>query len=421
MALEIRTPADLEDWKPFGFLISVAFGEMPTEPTDDPVEREGIERGARMRPFDFRIGIVEVDDSGGETLLGGCASYEFDVSLPGGARLRAAGLSAVGADPTKRGRGALRTMMGEHLARARQRGHVVGLLNASESSIYRQFGYGCLSSTAVYEIDSDRAAFRTPFTDTGTTELVPIPAARVGELAEIYQRVGDVVPGTTGRDDDWWQVVVGPNVTWLGGGKQIGVIHRDANGHADGYLLYRVSHKPNWVNDDEVEILELLGTTTEAELALFQYARDLPMTRRVRWTQAPLDPAVRHHLRDPRQLHEVDQHDLLWMRMLDVPAVLTARSYDLDGAVTLEVTDTFLPEAGGTWRLVVRGGAATMMPAEGDSDVSLATEVLSAAVLGGTRLRELHRAGLVAGDDRAIDLLDRLLLTARLPFSLSKF
>jgi len=151
-----------EDWRPFDQVVAASFGAAWEEP-----KPEDIEAMAAEAPYDFRIGVMD-----GDEVLGGCASYEFDLSLPGGCAVPVAALTGVGGDPSKRGRGVLRSMMVEHLDRARARGHAASILNASEASIYSQFGYGHATTVVGYEVDPDHARFSQPLDDPGSFELI---------------------------------------------------------------------------------------------------------------------------------------------------------------------------------------------------------------------------------------------------------
>ena len=54
--------------------------------------------------------------------------------------------------------------------------------------------------------------------------------------------------------------------------------------------------------------------------------------------------------------------DGLWLRLMDLPRALEARAYEGSGALTLEVTDTFVPANTGRWRVEVTQGEAVVTP-----------------------------------------------------------
>jgi predicted acetyltransferase len=411
MANRIMTPTSYDEWRPFDQVVSASFGAAWEEP-----KAEEIESYAREAPFDFRIGVMD-----GDEVLGACAAYEFDLSLPGGCAVSVAALTGVGGDPTKRGRGALRAMIVEHLDRARARGHAASILNASESSIYGQFGYGHATTTVGYEVDPDRAEFRQPLEDPGSFELVHDLEASIPLFQTAYDAAARTVPGTGGRNVDWWKSVVGKKSGWRGGGKQLGVVHRDVAGVADGYLLYELKETGGWVNNDAVIVRELLGASVTTELALFEFATKIPLQRNVRWPEGPVDFVARHHLFDPRQLHVVDSHDLLWLRPLNIVELLASRTYAADGTFVLGIDDDLHEDQRGPWRLEIVDGIAEVVPTDEPAAVTLTSQQVGMLLLGDHRLQELVYAGVVTGDPAVLRSLDQALLTDRRPYNLSKF
>ena len=113
---------------------------------------------------------------GGED-VGGAAVIELPLTLPGGAEVAMDGVTWVAVLATARRRGALRAMMKRLLDDARDRGVAVLGLGASESSIYRRFGYGVASHVGRGEIDTVHAALRVPFDDPGRVRFHPLDDA----------------------------------------------------------------------------------------------------------------------------------------------------------------------------------------------------------------------------------------------------
>jgi len=98
LAIEIRTvPAD--QLRPWIDAVNVAFGE-PVDEAQWQLDQTLIEPERVLGAYD------------GETLVGGGAAFSFRMTVPGGARVRTAGVTAVGVMPTHRRRGILRNLMG---------------------------------------------------------------------------------------------------------------------------------------------------------------------------------------------------------------------------------------------------------------------------------------------------------------------
>src|ERR671924_60027 len=85
------------------------------------------------------------------SIVGNAAAVSFRLTVPGGARVSASGITAVGVPPSHRRRGITTALMERQLRDTISRGEPVSVLHASEGGIYGRFGYGVASM--VSEID----------------------------------------------------------------------------------------------------------------------------------------------------------------------------------------------------------------------------------------------------------------------------
>lgn len=368
-------------------------------------------------PVERMIGVFD-----GHRIVGTAASYPFELTLPGGAVVPAAGLAEVTVAPTHRRQGILRSMMREYHDEARSHGEVVGLLTASDTRIYPRFDYGASSSFINWTIDTDRAAFREEPTAPG--RLVEVPKAEALPLvAAAYERVREVRAGSIARSDSWWTLMLSDFPSWKGGGPLHVVVHRDGDGQPDGYATYKMHNRTEqWVNRWEVEVTELLAVDHDVEAVLWRHLFDLDLVDRVCARMLPIDDPTRWRLAEPRQLLQQGPIDALWLALLDPARVLEARSFWVDSDLVIETTSQFEDSAAGRWRLVVADGSAGCEPTDGEPDVVLGADALATAVLGGVTVRTLAAAGRV--EERslgAIETLHQLLDAPRAPFCSTMF
>ena len=89
-------------------------------------------------------------------------------------------------------------------------------------------------------------------------------------------------------------------------------------------------------------------------------------------------------LTDPRLVRTVGVEDTLWLRILDIPAVLEARSYAADVSVVLDISDAVLG-GGGRYALDVQDGQAQCVPTDAAADVRTDLSVLGSLYMGGHR------------------------------------
>lgn len=352
----------------------------------------------------------------GDRVVANLGVLESDLSLPGGARLPTAAVTAVGVSQVMRRRGLLSELMTASLDEAVAHGEPLVALFATEAAIYGRYGFGIAAPHRAYR--AERAKIR--FADPVDVRLVEetTPSSALATWPAVHERLRDTRGGSLGATPGMWQlgVVVDPP-GWRDGATARRLVEVPGR----GYARYRVkpqeeSHYP----EGQVLLSELVATDPEAHAALWQHVLDIDLTTRVvSWIRPP-DDALPHLLVDPLALHAFDGPPL-YVRVLDVPRVLAARSYAAAGTSVLEVVDPS-GRSGGRWRLETDGATATCEPSSAAPDVTVPIDALAGVVLGGVpatslldgrRLRE-ERAGAVAG-------LDRLMATERAPWTTFMF
>ena len=121
--------------------------------------------------------------------VGGTGSYAFELTLPGGVQVDAAGTSDVGVVPTHRRRGVASELMRTQLRSFADAGTPVAVLHASEAGIYQRFGYGPCTRWRQVRIDARRTRFRGDCPDPGGS-LHVVQRADAHELcASVHDRV----------------------------------------------------------------------------------------------------------------------------------------------------------------------------------------------------------------------------------------
>ena len=155
--------------------------------------------------------------------------------------------------------------------------------------------------------------------------------------------------------------------------------------------------RPTPATSGIVQVDWLEASSTAAYTDLWAFFADLDLTKRVVAGKRPVDEPLRWQLADSRALQVTRQADNLWIRLVDVPGALAARSYAMPGSLVLEVTDAFCPWNDGRWRLETGpdGAACTRAPAGAQPELFLSAATLGSVYLGGVALGPLARAGLV--------------------------
>jgi predicted acetyltransferase len=326
--------------------------------------------------------------------VGGAAVIEFPLTLPGGAEVAMDGVTWVAVAATARRRGALRAMMDRLLHDARERGIPVLGLGASESSIYRRFGYGVASHVGRAEIDTTHAALRAPFADRGLVRFHPLAEA-APVWRDVERRQGDRT-GRILRSENQWRVVIARNSKPDGQIAPMAVaLHEDHAGVVDGFVNYRLELRwKEGLADGIVHVNELTALNLDAHLALWQHVLTMDLVEHLEMWRFALDDPIRHLLADPRRLR-VSIRDDLHLRVVDVVALLRSRRYSREDVLVIEVRDDASADVAGRYR--VEGGldGATASTTEAPPDIALDAAGLGSVLLGDVSVAALHRAGIV--------------------------
>jgi predicted acetyltransferase len=335
------------------------------------------------------------------------AEVPLQLAVPGG-DLRVIGITWVSVEITHRRRGVLRALVEHQLRAHAEQGYAATVLGASEGGIYGRFGFGVASSVRRTSIDRLRSRLVVPV-DAGAVRRLSTDRAR-DLLPELYERWRATTPGGLARDERRWQFLLLDREYQRRGAS--GLFHLV---HPDGYVSYRI--KPDWGDGDprhECQLVDYAPATPEAHAALWQTLLGMDLVGTITSYAVPLDDPLPHLLTDPRRVETLHIGDGMWVRPLDVCALLGGRRYALELEVVLQVIDPLL----GDGRYLLRGGpdGATCTRTERAAEIALGVGALGASCLGGTRLATLARVGAVDGPGDAVRRLDLALLADRLPF-----
>lgn len=388
--------------------------------SDDSADR--LEWEALSNEPERSIGVV---DEG--RWVAGAGAFSLEVTIPGGAILPAAGVTMVGLEPTYRRRGILTEMLARLHDDARGRGEPIVLLTASETSIYRRFGYGMSADVARLEIAADAVRFEPPLTTPGTFTMLDVRVPGSVELiAAIHDRVRCTRPGWLSVTPGMWaQIAADPAWDRDGRTPLRGVVHRDGDGNPDGYALWRVGQgsESDRLARNTLDLEHLTGASSEVDAALWAFVASVDLVTTVVWAVGPAEPGIRWRLVEPRQLRIGPVADMVWARILDVATVLSARTYGAAGTLTLDVTDRFHPDSGGRFLLESdrRGsqGRCRRVSDEAGGDapvIELDTADLASITMGAVTPTVLAATGRLTGEPDAVGLADALFTLPRRPW-----
>ena len=149
------------------------------------------------------------------------------------------------------------------------------------------------------------------------------------------------------------------------------------------------------------------------ELELWRYLLDIDLITTWKAEPRPVDEPVRRAMHDSRAYEAVQRFDDQWVRILDVDAALTARTYGAAAdSVTIGVHDPMFPANTGAWTISATAPNAATRP----SDVEVDIGTLSAAYLGAVSWHDLAVIGAVTASIESLTQLDALFAVRPTPF-----
>ena len=411
----LRNPTETE-FRRFIAPLSIAFTRRMSD-AEIEVERRTIE-------LDRFIGALD-----GDAVVGCGGVYSFRMTVPGG-EVPAAGIMGVGVLPTHRRRGILRQMMGWWFDQAREREEPVAILWASEAAIYQRFGYGPATQQTFLEAPTARIRFLRPVEPPGRIRIVE-PDEALARFPPLYEALRPSVPGALARSTARWREDQLADTEWSrrdNGDKVLAVLERDEG--PSGYVIYRQRSDWDFSGPKSVlTVMEVAALDPASEQAIWEWLFSIDLVATVRVWRGPAPHPLQLLVTEPRRL-STTLNDGLWLRIIDLPAALQARSYGRSGTLVLEVTDAFCPSNAGRWELSVAAGdgdsagAVRVRPAQPAAVVDIALDIadIAAVYLGAFRFADLVRVGrVVACRPGGIESADALFSNAARPNAATMF
>ena len=344
----------------------------------------------------------------GEEMVGTAGAFSLGLTLPGGVETPMGGTTIITVKPTHRRRGILRALMAAHLDDVREKEEAIAGLWASETTIYGRFGFGPATHRLSLEINAPRLGLESA--TTGDVRLVEAEeASKI--LPIIYEAERLRRPGMLSRNEAWWthrRMYDGPSDR--GGRSDRRYAVYTESGVPKGYATYR--QKPewdNWVAKGEVDVIEVITSSGEAHRAIWSFLTNIDLFPKVDYWNAAIDDPILMAAVDLRAV-KATRGDALWLRLMDVPRALEARSYNGDGSLVIGVDDDQ------AYLLEVDEGDALCAPTDRLPDVTMSLATLGRLFMGGASATSAQEAGLITGEPGVAAEMDSLFRGAREPW-----
>ena len=355
-----------------------------------PESAEELELYNTLTEVDRSLGAWE-----GDECVGTAGAFGFRMTVPGGAEVAAAGVTMVSVAATHRRRGVLTSMMRRQLDDVRSWGEPLAVLTASEPAIYGRFGYGAATFQINAEIDTNRVRLSVPDGTDDVRLRYAAPADVLDACEAVYARLVPTRPGMLARRPGWERLGLLDPESEREGASPLQCVIARRDGEVTGYARFRV--RPAWGNEGPggtVVVEDLAGLDPATDAALWRFLFGIDLTSVLTARGRPVDEAWQHQVSDIRRCRPV-LRDALYVRLVDVGAAMTARTYQTPVDVVFEVEDAFCPWNAGRWRLTGDAKGASCERTSDAADLALTVRELGAAYLGGVSLASLGAAGRV--------------------------
>lgn len=367
-------------------------------------------------------------------MIGTIGTRSLEMALPGALTVPVACIGQGGVLPSHSGRGAMRQLMLESLARAADGGAVCAAWTTSEWPLYGRYGGGAATFAASYRLDGIRSA-RIESPMVGEVRLAT--SAEVGgRIVALHERASRR-PGAVPRETRYWRerlrradlgLPFDPLDFSGPAPPAMYALRRPAPGaDPDGCAIYRIHQR--WEGGlcrSELEVVDLLAADDPSAADLWRFLLGLALVDSLVVGHAPLDTALRWLLHDGRQLQTTAVFDHVWLRVLDAERALASRAYPgLHEPLEITIEDplgycdgqSFVLQPGGDDRAELRCGAAT-----GKEAIEIDVAALSILILGSGTAPQLAAAGLLPGlSDRQVWRLQQAFAAERAPYCDNSF
>lgn len=341
-----------------------------------------------------------------DELIGTVRSSDSGLVGPDGTLLSNAAVTGVGVRPDRTRRGVLRELLRAQLRDFAERGVVTANLHATEGAIYGRFGYGPATYSCRYRVNRHRTVFRDDLPPSGAVDRVDMVAARA-RFPDIYAALSEDRPGLLRRSTfNWaglWHFLSRSDT------RLVTIVHHGVSG-VDGFAAYDVQHRENRT---ELTVYDMHVGTVGAFVGIWCYLHGVDLVDEIVLPDRPMDEPADLLFTDPRGFRVGDVGDETWLRLVDVPAALSAIPRDDAMPLILEVTDELLPGNTGRYRL----SPDAVEPTDRAADLRMDVGTLAMVYLGAWRPSVLASFGRIGyTEPTVLPEADRLFHTAHVPW-----
>jgi len=353
-------------------------------------------------------------------IVGANGVSTFTLSVPGGI-VKAGGIIDVVVYPTHRRQGLMSKLMKKQLNEILQKNEPIAFLHSADSGTYGRFGFGLATFQENWEIQRHDTKFRKTLNDYNSVENIEMVSSQdiSSLMPEIYEIAWNQRPGMIKREISRWnRLKLEMERKDIPGISSYALFKKD--GKYEGYVNYRLDLNST-ATDGNLLINEIISTTDEAHLNLLNFCMNIDGVKKITSKSRPLDDSITWVLEDPRKLSRYVQ-DQLHLRILDVPSALITRKYNVDGQITILITDNILESNNTKFLLESSGDIVKCEKTNLPHDIKIDIRELGSLYLGGTTWLNLWRSKLIETNSlEKLHLADQMFYNIHSPWCADYF
>ncbi|MEU2340152.1 GNAT family N-acetyltransferase [Streptomyces sp. NPDC013172] len=332
----------------------------------------------------------------GERCVGTLRCSPYELSVPGGTTIPAAGITNVAVVHTHRRQGILHTMMKTALQSAAQSGRAIAILIPTEYTLYGRYGFGPSIRSRRIEVDNTGGGtLRDQVESDHKGEIRNITAEETRHIGpQLYDRFRETQVGATQRKSAWWSNLTEEWFLTRRAVQPFYVTFRDSRGDTTGLVVYSAtlleSERKIRFN---LNVVENIFLNQESRDALWRFIFSLDNVSHVAISNIAIDDPITELLREPSLATTQFSHTA-WLRILNLPEVLSARTYARDGRLRIKVNDQ-QGYCDGSWEISVTDRKALVSPVSGSVDIEIGIDSLASLYMGGGNAMTLCSAALI--------------------------
>lgn len=341
----------------------------------------------------LRLERVEIDrliaaiDDETNSIVGTGGADSFNLTIPGLKSIKMGGIAYMTTSITHRRRGIWTELMNYLHDDAVNRGEIITGLWASQSNLYRRFGYGIGTLSERWNIKSRFTSIKSRSNPDFFVDFVE-QADALEIFPSIYESFRKKNVGMINRSRGRWRYEIHQTKK---GRNPVFYLMCSRNGKPDGYLIYKTVSSGD-MEMGSIEVIEELSLSVESSLHLWSLVVDSDLTNNIIADNRPRQDPLLWYFTNPRSVTR-EIKDGVWYKLINVKKCLEMRAYSMEDSKTIKVLDPINLEDFNNFRIESTSSRVDVYHSNSEPDIEIYSSDLASVFMGATTFSLLHQTG----------------------------